>query len=294
MITPSPIEERVFVLGTGRLGTALLRELSEAGVAVAGAWTRSSERAAEVARDLGVAVQHGPLPDLAAADIVLLTIPDSAIATTAAQLAHGGRLTRHHILLHCSGALPADVLRHDPGCPRAVGCYHPLQSFSRRKQLCREYFVALQGEESALECGKALARALGHPTFEVLPESKALYHAGAVLAANFLVTLLGYGAELLSRGGVPYETALRALSQLASGAIENLRHECPCDSLTGPVARGDAETVARHLAALCDNAPELTTLYRVMGRYTLALITSRGKTRPGDERLRDLFMERKE
>jgi predicted short-subunit dehydrogenase-like oxidoreductase (DUF2520 family) len=213
----------VRVIGAGRVGSAVLARLAERGIE---------------SRD--------------DADVVLLCVPDAAIADVASCLAPG-----RGWIGHTSGATPLSAL--DPHV-RRFGL-HPLQSFTRRRgpeQLDGAY-AAITGEtDEAREVGFELARLLGLEPFALAEEDRALYHAGAAIASNYLVTLHRAAAEIFSEVGAPVE-GLRPLMQ---GVIDS-GYE-----LTGPIARGDWATVDRHLDALRERRPRLEPLYRVLAEAT--------------------------
>ena len=287
---PGQFERRVFVLGAGRVGRALIEEMVDSGVPVVGAWNRSPETAQATEQRTGVAATFGRLPDTREAQVVLLAVPDRRIAPVVERLLNKGLIYPTQILLHCSGALPSTVLRMDNARPASVGCLHPLQSFPASHSPARSYFVSVEGESLALQTALALARHLGHPTLPVHAQRKALYHAGATVAANYLVTLQSAAADLLARAGVPYQMALRALAQICHATIEHVADYGPAAALTGPIVRGDWQVVERHLEVLDAEAPDLVELYRVMGRYTLALTAGAGEVVPQFERMRELFL----
>jgi predicted short-subunit dehydrogenase-like oxidoreductase (DUF2520 family) len=218
--------ESVKVIGAGRVGSAVSARLVERGIG----WRDD-------------------------ADVVLLCVPDSAIRDVAACLAPG------HVrwIAHTSGATPLSAL--DPH-ERRFGL-HPLQSFSRGRgaeQLDGAY-AAITGEtDEAREVGYELARLLGLLPFALAEEDRALYHAGAAIASNYLVTLHRAAAEIFAEVDAPVE-GLRPLMQ---GVINN------GFELTGPIARGDWATVDRHLEAIRERRPRLESLYRMLAEATAA------------------------
>jgi predicted short-subunit dehydrogenase-like oxidoreductase (DUF2520 family) len=184
-------------------------------------------------------------------DIVLLCVPDRAIAEVAADVEIGPWIA------HVSGATPLSAL--DPH-NRRFGL-HPLQSFSKERgpeQLDGAWAAVTAEGDDALSLGFALAGLLGLRPFELDDASRAAYHAGAAVASNYLVTLRRAAGSLLEAAGAPPE----ALDPLMRGVVEN-RFE-----LTGPIARGDWETVERHLAVIREARPELEEIYLVLARAT--------------------------
>ncbi len=215
--------ESVNVIGAGRVGSAVAARLAERGI-----------------------------PSREDADVVLLCVPDTAIADVSRGLTPG-----RGWIGHTSGATPLDAL--DPH-ERRFGL-HPLQSFTRARgaeQLDGAY-AAITGEtDEAREVGFELARLLRLQPFTLAEEDRALYHAGAAIASNYLVTLHDAAAEIFEEVGAPAD-GLRPLMQ---GVIDS------GFELTGPIARGDWPTVDRHLEAIRARKPKLEPLYRVLAEAT--------------------------
>ena len=222
------------IVGAGRLGTVL-------------------------AAALGTRPPLGRGADARGADVVLLCVPDAEIAAAAAAIVPGP------LVGHCSGATGLDVL-----APHESFSLHPLMTVpaGARPEVLRGAGCAVAGTTPrALEVARALAGRLGLRSTEIAEEDRAAYHAAASVAANFLVTLEGAAERLAATAGVPREL----LVPLVRAAVDNWAALGPEQALTGPVARGDAETVARHRAAIAERAPDLLELYDALADATRAL-----------------------
>ena len=218
--------ESVHVIGNGRVGSAVSARLDERGL-----------------------TRDPPDPDL-----ILICVPDRAIAEVAAGVAPGPWIA------HVSGATPlARLAPHK----RRFGV-HPLQTFTRRRgpeQLDGAWAAVTAETEEAREIATWLAETLGLRPFALLEDNRATYHAGAAIASNYLVTLRQAAGSLLEAAGAPPE----ALNPLMLRTVEN------DFELTGPIQRGDWETVERHLEAIRTSCPELEPLYRVLADATVAV-----------------------
>jgi predicted short-subunit dehydrogenase-like oxidoreductase (DUF2520 family) len=215
--------ESVQIVGAGRVGSALAGRLSERGIEVG-----------------------GDEPDL-----VLLCVPDRAIAGVAASVAPGPWVA------HVSGATPLSALEPHR---RRFGL-HPLQTFTRARgaeQLDGAFAAVTAETEEARGAAFALAALLGLTPFELRDSQRVLYHAGAAVASNYLVTLRRIGGRLLEHAGAPPN----ALDPLMRRTIEN------GFELTGPISRGDWETVERHLAEIRSRRPQLEPMYRALADVT--------------------------
>jgi predicted short-subunit dehydrogenase-like oxidoreductase (DUF2520 family) len=218
----------VRVVGTGRAGSAIAARLAERGLTV-----RTGREA------------------VADANLVLLAVPDAAIAEVAGQVPLGPWVG------HVSGATPLSAL--DPHTRRFS--VHPLQTLTRDRgaeQLDGAWAAVTAEGDEAREVARWLANTLGLHTFDLADADKPLYHAGAAMASNFLVTLHAAAARLLEESHAPPE----ALVPLMTRTIEN------GFVLTGPIARGDWSTVEAHLRALEERAPDLVPLYRALAEAT--------------------------
>jgi len=241
---------------------------------LAGVVVRSPRGAARVKSALpGTPVVSGrrPLPPAA----VLLAVPDDALAGCAAGLA--SRLDPGcRVALHVSGFHPAAVLAPLAAPGRALGSIHPLASFpSAAGPLVPlgGVLATVEGDDAAVRAARALARALGMRARTITAEAKPRYHAAAALAANLTYVLVAAArAELAACGFSPRDTAA-ALRPLVTGALTAALAARGWESLTGPMARGDASVTAAHLSAL---TPDVAAAYRSVARLAVARLREAG------------------
>jgi predicted short-subunit dehydrogenase-like oxidoreductase (DUF2520 family) len=235
------IPHSLAIVGAGRLGTALAAALRSKGLDVDGPLGRGA-----IAAD---------------ADAVLLCVPDGAIAAAAAAVAPGVPVG------HCSGATGLDVLTgHE------AFAFHPLMTVPAHgtPQFAGAGAAIAGSTPRALAVARGLAERLGMHAFAVADEDRAAYHAAASIASNFLVALEGAAERLAATAGV--ERAL--LAPLVRAAVEDWLRLGAEDALTGPIARGDEETVARQRAAVEERAPDLLPLFDALADATRALAGS--------------------
>ena len=184
-------------------------------------------------------------------DLVLLCVPDSAIRNIAATLDVGPWVA------HVSGATPLGALAPHV---RRFGL-HPLQTFNRTgapEQLDGAWAAVTAESDAARSCAFRLADRLGLRAFEIPDEARTLYHAGAAIASNYLVTLYVSAKRLFEQAGAPPEALLPLMQRTIDNGFE----------LTGPIARGDWTTVEAHLAAIRQRTPELEAMYQALARTT--------------------------
>ena len=242
------MSERVFIIGPGHVGRGLFRAFRASGVEVIGLHGK---------RPSGVATSTGNIPaDAARANVVIVCVRDPQLDETMAEVsaaAHDGRIARGSVVLHTSAiAEPAAMgALGEAGFPG--GTFHPLVPFSDpdvSAELLRKGWIGIDGENAAKNASRRLAGHLGARTLEIPPGKKPAYHAAAVISSNFPVVLASVAGHLLHDIGIPDASAYQAVESLMSGALANMKQAVPDDALTGPIVRGDAETVGKHLRGL--------------------------------------------
>jgi predicted short-subunit dehydrogenase-like oxidoreductase (DUF2520 family) len=266
--------EVVGLIGAGRMGAGLALALTRAGREV----RLTSRRPVRVPSPLALTVSaDGPDATwLGAVGVLILAVPDDRIRPVAQHLWDTKALGAGHTVLHCSGVLGQEALAPLVPTRAALGSLHPLQTISDPEvapERFRGAWAAIEGSPAAMETAEGLARAIGLKPFRITAKAKILYHAGAVFASNYLVVVEAVAQRLVRHAGLSDEDAWAALSPLVRGTITNLLAGDPRAALTGPVARGDTDTILRHLSALTlDDA----RLYQLLGRAALELARKRG------------------
>ncbi len=264
-----------FIVGAGPVATALAGAFRLSGVPVLGLWARRAAPARAAGSTAGVAAFSSAPPDvLLESEIVILAVRDQVIAEVGAMLANTGLLGKRHVLLHCAGAASAEELLGGVRDRVAgIGTLHPLSAIADGKTAMRALRGTVFGVEGD-DVGRAAATKLVHALAGImLPldgAQMASYHAAAALASNYVVAAIDAAAAALSLAGVPPQQAAHALVPLAEGALRNVAARGTTDGLTGPVRRGDAITVQRHLDALRER-PELVEIYRALARRAVEI-----------------------
>ncbi len=267
------------IVGAGRLGTSLAAALVRRGWRLGAIVDRDLAAARESRCIIGAGrASVDPAAAAAAAGPIVIAVPDGAIGRAAADLARENGTWPGRIVLHTSGLVVSAVLAPLARRGAAVGSLHPLQAFPR-KDLPPSVFTGVtwgfEGGEAAFGAAEAIVRALRGRMLLLAPGDKALYHAAGVLASNALVALEWTAAGLLERVGLDAQTAAEALRPLRQGTLQNVNALGLEMALTGPILRGDTDTVRRHLAALTA-VPEAREVYVALGKRILALAARRG------------------
>lgn len=274
----------VAILGAGRVGSSVGSLLTRAGYTVTAVVARTIASAEKARAFIGTGTAMTDVVQAAmTADVVFITTPDKAIKTVCDAIARGGGLRQGTLVVHTSGAHTLELLdsARESGAYRAV--IHPLQSIPSRdlgvKNIPGSYF-RIEADPEALPSARRLVKDLGGIELEMpgwLPEksSPALYHAGAVAVSNFFVALVDYGLRFYEALGADKKEALKAVLPLIRGTLENIESVGIPEALTGPIVRGDIETIRDHIDAMRKRAPELLDLYRELAKHTIAVAKDR-------------------
>ena len=273
-------KQRLAVIGTGAIGQSVASLLHDAGYEIVAIVGRSQQRAVAAARFAGS--RRAATTDLHRvrdAEVILIALSDDHIGPMAARLRQEVKPAPGTVLVHFSGIHRADILLgHDGGDFKALAL-HPLQSFPDEvvgvRALPGSPF-AMEGDDEVMPLAEELVHAMGGLPFRIAGEQKALYHAAACVASNYMVTLISVARDIMAACGFSEEEAFRMLTTLMKDTGKNLAALGPEHALTGPIARGDVRTVEKHLRALAALPPDVGRIYRVMGRRTAELARRKG------------------
>jgi predicted short-subunit dehydrogenase-like oxidoreductase (DUF2520 family) len=268
-VTARPAAPLVAIIGAGRAGRALALALTRAAVPVHVCVRRPTALPSPLECSLG------PWNEvLGQSDVVLLAVPDDAIGDVATAI-RDAALTQA-VVLHVSGLRDRSALAALEGRAKGLGSFHPLQTLAGDSEAAgrlRAAYAVLEGDAAAVEAGHGLASALGMEALVIEAAQKPRYHAAAVIASNYTVTLMAVAAKLAREAGVPAEAASRIFLPLLAGTVKNLELLGPASALTGPIRRGDVGSIDAHLAALSGDDRRL---YAVLGLSAVALAVEAG------------------
>jgi len=264
-------------IGAGTVGTALATLLSGKGYQVVAVSSRTLNSAENLARQIDSCRVFDNNQGVAdTADLVFITTPDDIISTVASTVQwHTGQS-----VIHCSGATSTDILESARKAGALVGNIHPLQTLAGVKEAIENIpgsTFAVEAEEPLLSTLKDMATALDGKWIELKADDKVLYHAAAVIACNYMVTLVKLANDLWQTFSVPAEQSTQALLPLMRGTLHNIDTIGLPQCLTGPIARGDTGTIRKHLEALQKASPTLASTYKELGRQTIPIAIAKGK-----------------
>jgi predicted short-subunit dehydrogenase-like oxidoreductase (DUF2520 family) len=269
----------VSIVGAGRLGTALARALAAQGYPIRSVVARkpqSARKAAALLDDKTNAYAANQIGSLPQADVFLISTPDDQIEAVTAKLSKL-QFANRPIALHTSGALSSEILAPLRARGWSTGSLHPLISVTDPHTPLDGAFWCVEGEPRAARLAKAIVRDLGGTSFSINAAEKPLYHAAAVMTAGHVTALFDVALEMLVACGLTRKTARQILQPLLASTVHNLETKEPAQALTGSFARGDVETIKRHLAALREHKlNDALELYWRLGQRSIKL-SKKGK-----------------
>jgi len=268
------------IVGCGKVGTVLGKFLAAAGYRPAGLASKSLSSAEKAAQIIGTDYFNQiPWEITKKADVVFITTPDNAIADTCNSIAENAGFGKDAVVLHCSGVLPSTILSSAKRCGASVGSMHPLQSFASaeiKQNPFQDIIISVEGDAAAVNAAGKIATDLGATCLTIQTEAKTLYHASAAVASNYLVTLLDLALRLIEVSGISGPDAVNVLKPLIEGTLANVERVGVIKALTGPIVRGDVETVEKHIQEIGSKKPELLSLYKTLGFHTIDIASAGG------------------
>jgi predicted short-subunit dehydrogenase-like oxidoreductase (DUF2520 family) len=272
------MSETLSIVGAGRVGRALGRQLRDLGwqIGVVTARSTTSARSAVRASGAGRAMDH-LTRDVLASTVVLISTPDTAIRSVAEELARiGGDGWKGSIVLHCSGALSSSVLRPLAELGAATGSVHPMQTFSRQSTPRFERMVfGIEGNPAALAMARRIVQQLGGVAVRLSGSNKAAYHAAASFACSLTMACMETSTRLLMSQGFTRKQAIRALLPLTRQTLDNFERVGPRAAWTGPLTRGDFSTVRQHVEALAEYPAEYGKAYQALSRLAALVLSAK-------------------
>lgn len=278
MLPGMAAKPRIVIVGPGNLGAALTESLRDAGFVIDAVIVRSSSKSLSRARRLAKKVGARVLTDLSEvkANVIWLCVPDSEIRHVAASLV--GQLEwKGRVALHSSGALTSDELEPLRRRGAAVASVHPLMTFVQgsRPTLAGVPF-AIEGDPAAVGKAQGMVRALGGLGYSIRKRDKAAYHAWGVFVSPLLTSLFATSERVAALAGVKGKAARRRMIPILLQTLANYAARGAPRAFSGPVIRGDVETVRRHLRVL-DSVPVAREVYLALAKAAMQYLPAPNK-----------------
>ncbi|KTD62446.1 Rossmann-like and DUF2520 domain-containing protein [Legionella shakespearei] len=262
------------IIGSGRLGNNIALAFSTAKLAsLQGIYNRSPESAQQLCSKINTGKVISSLSELPPADITWITCNDDSIASVVANLMEHAQIKPGSFIIHCSGVLNSAILAplKKQGC--LVASCHPLKAFKTgylSADALLQVDCVMEGDAAVCDWLDFALKQLGANVIRIKPEAKVIYHAAAVIASNYLITLASCSEALLEQAGISQQQARSMMCHLMQGNLDNMQQAQDLrDALTGPLMRGDIATLALHLQAIGD--PVVNNLYKAAGLATLPI-----------------------
>lgn len=270
-------------IGAGRAGKTLCRLFAEQQspfeISIQQIINRSMTSAAEAVAFVGQGQAEVGFENLSPANIWLIATPDDAISAVSESLSATGVLRKGDIVFHCSGSLNSQILSTTADSGLGWGAsVHPIHSFANPENSLADFSgtaCGIEGDPAATKLLTALFSAIGGECFSLKADKKALYHAATVMACNNLISLLSLSQQMLEAADIDRDTAGHLLQPLIENSLNNYFRSGDIDALTGPISRGDSETVAAHLDSLIDH-PQWHKIYSSLGEIAVSLSAQQG------------------
>ncbi len=246
--------KEISIIGAGRLGTSLGAALSKKGYRIKSLSCKTARSAEESRTIIGQGKASADnIQTAKSGDILFLCLPDEEILKVGKELNNANINWSGRFIFHCSGLLSSEVLEPFSAKGASTASIHPIQSIDHQKSPPEQFeniYFGLEGEIEALKMSQEIIQRLGGRSLIIKAKDKAVYHAACSIASNFLVVLLDMASSLLTRIDLPEDQAFQVLCPLVKGTLHNVKKFNIRSSLTGPVIRGDRESVEKHLEAL--------------------------------------------
>lgn len=265
---------KISIIGAGKVGTALGFLLQKKGFKIAAVSSRNKETLDKALAYIKAVATTDLVEAARLGEVIFITTKDDAIEKICCEIAAGGGFQKGNFVFHTSGALSNVVLKSAKESSAFVGSIHPMQSFADVEGAIRQLphsVFGITAEEPALSVARGIVEALRGEIVLIKDEDKPLYHAAACVVSNYLVSLIYFSQKLYSHLKIEPKIALKAFPPLMKGTLNNVERLGTVDALTGPIARGDIETVKQHLDSLKEVSQEALEFYQVLGRETVEI-----------------------
>ncbi|WMW80470.1 DUF2520 domain-containing protein [Undibacterium cyanobacteriorum] len=254
------------IIGPGRVGRSLGKLFHQLEVfQITSVMSRSLESAVSSSAFIGAGEPVISIEQLSAADVFMLAVPDDEIEHQVSRLRQYALVETDCIVFHCSGSKSSSILAPLRECGAHVASVHPVRSFADPALVVSDFhgtMCGIEGDQLALQTLSAAFGAIGARVFELSPEHKLRYHAASVFASNYLVTLIDVAQQCYVAAGLDLDLAARLAQPLASKTLENCFRLGTTAALTGPIKRGDFETVQRQENDLLSLDRSIAELYK--------------------------------
>lgn len=266
------------VIGAGKVGSVLAKLLHQHHCFdIKGVVNTHHDSAERAVAFIGAGVAYDALCDLPIADVCMIAASDTQLERIASNLAKHPNIVKTKIAFHCSGIQPAALLAPLAEKGVKIASIHPVMTFAAPDKVVENFagtYCGFEGDIEAFDVLCPIFERMGGHFFKISADQKDLYHAANVMACNYLVALMDVAIALYQGSGIPEQEVHALMRPLVSQTLENFFGSAAPQSLTGPIARGDYETVKRHLRVIQDE--KIWAVYTALGARTLEIAVAKG------------------
>lgn len=267
------MNKKIAFIGAGKVSTALGLYFKNKGFEILGYYSQTPESAGKAAQRTNSTAYASAEELMKDGRMIWITTPDDQIESVVRQLSSFSTLPKkaEKLVLHASGAHSREILKPLKEIGYQTACAHPLFAFDdpvlAQKKLNDVWFAIEKPEKENRELTDFF-RKCGNRVLYINSDKKTLYHAAACVLSNYLVTLVDASYKIFEKSGIKKDDIQKATLPLLQSVIDNLQNKNPKDALTGPIKRGDKNTVSMHIESLNTFMPEMMELYTLMGKET--------------------------
>ena len=269
-------QHSISIFGRGALGSALYDFFRSKSYVIRSVWDRKGGEIYS-GKDLPVLKSEKILPanDHEVGNMIFIAVPDDQIPSLSKQLSLIPIKWENRSIIHCSGNLPSNVCNYLADKGAKVAAMHPIQTFQRGDRLNRflGIYVTLEGDVKLMDDLRTIVNDMEAHPIQITPEQKRIIHIASVIASNYMVSLMHVTETLLNSAGV--EEGIDIFQPLVSQTMQNLFELGVVESLTGPISRGDLQSVKHHLERLKENSHH-SEIYKLMGLEAILIAEKKG------------------
>ncbi len=269
------MKNKIYIIGTGRVGSAFAFELEGAGYKVNFLTDKNSDRLKTICKSLSVLSTSESIKRefIEASDIILICVQDRFIAEAAKEIRMTEADLSEKFFIHTSGSESTDVFPVAEFNRNNLISMHPIQTFNKisfqNNNLLKNIYFGIEGGEDAQRIAAEIIERLSSRFIEIPKEKKYLYHSACVITSNFLVTLLNISSEIIGSIGIDKSKMFEIFKPIINNTLNNISEHGLVDSLTGPFERNDVETISNHLNSINREIPSLIPFYTLLGMETV-------------------------
>jgi predicted short-subunit dehydrogenase-like oxidoreductase (DUF2520 family) len=273
--------KKLGIIGCGKVGRVLARRLVDSAIVeVSGVVNQTLTSAQDAAKFMGHGTPLSSINEMPQSDVIMIASSDDRLAECAQAVADARIVTSDTIVFHCSGAYSSEVLSPIAALGASTGTVHPMKSFAEPQSAYETFagtYLGIEGDSRCLNFMEESLTKCGGEIFKLAPETKLLYHAGAVFVCNYMTALIETGLRCFEQAGLDRELALRIIAPFIDKTLNNNMKLGPAKALTGPIARGDHELVKQQYQAVKQYSPLAGEIYAALAKVAAELVEVRAK-----------------